>query len=220
MIEPDKAIGHIVFDCDGTLISSHQAILMGLQKLMGGELNRKVSIEEIEEKLDMRMDVIANNFRLDISTPESQKRLLDKWALISQKTEYQYALFDGIKDLLQELSKKGYCLYVWTGRDRVSTLDILNDLKAISWFYDFRTASDGIPKPHPQGMEELVGSFDKNKVVLIGDSVADQLGASQYGCHFLAASWCPNAKFENLLHDDLIKRPLDCVVHIERLLSN
>lgn len=219
MIEPEKAKGHIVFDCDGTLISSHQAILMGLQKLMGEELGRIISLEEVNDKLDMRMDVIARNFGLDISTPEEQKRLLDKWALISQRTEYQYALFEGIKDLLLELSKRQYSLYVWTGRDRKSTLSILQDLGVINAFYDFRTASDGIPKPHPQGMSELVGDFNKTDVILIGDTVADQLGASNYGCHFLAAGWNPNCQFEGLTSDQLIKDPLDCLGHIENLLS-
>ncbi len=219
MIEPEKAKGHIVFDCDGTLISSHQAIIMGLQKLMTDELGRMVGLDEINEKLDMRMDVIAHNFGLDISTPAEQKRLLDKWALISQKTEYQYALFEGIKDLLLELSKREYSLYVWTGRDRKSTLSILKDLGVIHTFFDFRTASDGIPKPHPQGMSELVGDFEKNNVILIGDTVADQQGASNYGCHFLPAGWNPNCQFEGLTSDQLIKDPMDCLGHIDKLIS-
>jgi len=219
MIEPEKARGHVVFDCDGTLISSHQAIVMGLQKLMSEELGRDVSMDEINQKLDMRMDVIANNFQLDISTPEKQKRLLDKWALISQKTEYQYALFDGIKELLLELERREYSLYVWTGRDRKSTLEILKDLEVVGKFYDFRTASDGMPKPHPQGMAELVGDFDKSNVVLIGDTVADQQGASNFGCSFLPAGWNQNCQFEGLSSDQLIKRPMDCLVHIEKMLS-
>jgi phosphoglycolate phosphatase len=219
MIEPQQAKGHIVFDCDGTLISSHQAIVMGLQKLMSEELARDVSMDEINEKLDMRMDVIANNFGLDISTPEKQNRLLDKWALISQKSEYQYALFEGIKDLLLELSKRQYSLYVWTGRDRKSTLDILKDLGVVGMFYDFRTASDGMPKPHPQGMYELVGDFEKTKVILIGDTVADQQGASNFGCSFLPAGWNPNCQFEGLASDQLINNPMDCLSHIENMLN-
>lgn len=112
----------------------------------------------------------------------------------------EYILFDGIRNLIFKLKNLNYKLYVWTGRDRASTISILKSLDIIEFFEDLRCFDDTIPKPHPQGPSELIDEcVDKDKVFVIGDSPSDIIGASQFGCHFVGALW----------HDEQIKLKLE-----------
>jgi len=70
----------------------------------------------------------------------------------------QYQLFEGIKELIQELSP--HCLlYVWTARGRSSTLRILQELGVSSYFDGVSCWDDSLPKPHIEGLQNLVGQF-------------------------------------------------------------
>lgn len=98
-------------------------------------------------------------------------------------------MFDGIQDLLEELKEKGIKLYVWTARDRKSTQEILKTLEISSIFEDISTATDGIPKPSPDGLETMLFEVDPKSVLMIGDSYTDMLGAQDFGCTSIGVLW-------------------------------
>jgi phosphoglycolate phosphatase len=220
MIDPALAKAHIIFDCDGTLISSYEGIIDCLVIFLESELLRIVTRDEVKAKYYAQLDVMAAQFNITADTPEEQKRLLDKWAKISSSRDHQYALFPEIKELLIACEKQDWALYVWTGRDRTTTLEILKALGIMPYFWDVRTATDGIPKPHPMGMEELVGDQDKQKIVMIGDSGADLNGANNFGCHFIGARWCQQADHSSLVKCENVKAPMDCFALIKNLIKN
>jgi phosphoglycolate phosphatase len=190
--------GHIVFDCDGTLISSHEAVIQGLGYLMTEHLERDVPLSEVREKYSGDMSTVARNFGIDIRDQKLAQQLLKRWAEICGRREFNYALFEGIKDLLLQLGALDYKIYVWTARDRASTLAILKRLGIIQLFEDFRCVDDTIPKPHPMGLEELVGQFDRGQTMMIGDSTGDMNGAKSFGCASIAALWERSASWESL----------------------
>lgn len=206
--------GHIVFDCDGTIISSIEGIFKGIQVVMSDILGREVTRDEAFSKYDADMEKFANNFGLDISSEKTRSDLLKKWASVLEGQRNKYDLFDGIKELILKLEELGYRLYVWTARDRASTLSILKSLDVAKHFYDFRCMDDTIPKPHPMGLDELVGEFDRSKIMMIGDSPTDIRGAKSFGCRSIGALWCSFSNEENLREmeaDFLAKSPLDCL---------
>ena len=222
MIDPDEALGHVVFDCDGTLISSHEAILETLTQLFEEELGRQIPLEEMRKKYYPQMDILMKNFGfgpdgLGKDDPEVEKRLIKRWSQISTQANCRYALFPEIKELLSACEKENWAQYVWTGRDRVTTLEILKTLGIMPYFYDIRTATDGIPKPHPQGMEDLLPGRDKKRIVLIGDSGADQKGAKNFGCHFIGAAWCNHSEQDAIRKDLHANHPMGCVDLIKSL---
>jgi phosphoglycolate phosphatase len=215
---PNEAKGHIVFDCDGTLISSMQAVFKAIQQFMSEYLEREVTPEEVKSKYTADMMALCQNFGLDIGAEDQQQKMFKRWTEIAAANEHQYDLFDGIKDLVHDLSESGYCLYVWTLRDRRSTLEILKQLGIIGHFFDFRCMDDTTPKPHPQGLEELVGGFAKDNIVVIGDTAADIEGANNFGCKSIAALWCENineAYIEKAGPSFNAKVPHECIKIIE-----
>lgn len=215
----DESRGHIVFDCDGTLISSLMGIQLGLQELFTDVLKRDVSLEEVIKHYTVDYKEFLLNFGIDITDENLVKEIQDKWAKLSVDMGTRFALFPGIVELIDQLISLNYKLYVWTARDRASTLGILKNLNIISKFEDLRCYDDTTPKPHPMGLEEMVGSFDKSKTVMIGDSTADIEGAKNFSCLGIAALWSDGIDEKKMLEsgaDFTAYAPLDCLEYIKK----
>lgn len=112
--------------------------------------------------------------------------------------QLKYELFPGIKDLLLKLSAEDYTLYVWTARDRKSTLRILKEQGVLHLFDSLCTVEDALPKPHISGLLELVGNTSKSSVCVIGDTSNDILGAKNFGVKGIGAIWSRLANEEIL----------------------
>ena len=216
--------GHIVFDCDGTLISSFEAILEGIGEVMSLILNREVGREEVLEKYESDLLALAHNFGLNPDEDEDlKKKLIKTWEEVAHKANvekrHQFRLFPEIKELIKDLSKD-YQLYVWTARDRKSTLHILKDLGVASFFLEFRCVDDCAPKPLTEGLEQMVGDIDKSKIIVIGDSPTDIRGAKNFGVKSIAACWADETFYqacERYQPEFKAMRPKDCLSIINGL---
>ncbi len=98
-------------------------------------------------------------------------------------------LYPGILDLLDKLGLEGLKLYVWTARTRHSTVEFLRSLDIITRFEDLYCSTDSYPKPDAEGLKEMLGNVDPSTVVIIGDSMSDIYGASNYGAHSIGVCW-------------------------------
>lgn len=105
--------------------------------------------------------------------------------LINHKKE----LCPGVYDLVKKLSSENYNLFVWTGRDRISTIQILSKYQISKYFIEISCCDDTTPKPHPSGLENLVSTYEKENVLLVGDTSSDVHGAQNYGISCLAVLW-------------------------------
>jgi phosphoglycolate phosphatase len=181
--------GHIIFDCDGTLISSHDKIIRALHKLVEEEMKTKISIDFVTERYTTRLDQCFHNFGIDASDQATRERLNRRWQELDHDFGYDFNLYDGFPKLLSDLKNNNYQLYVWTARGRASTIEILKKLGIASLFTDFRCGDDTIRKPHPMGLEELVGGQDKKKCIMVGDSYSDVEGANYFGIASIGALW-------------------------------
>lgn len=129
----------------------------------------------------------------------------------------RYQLFPGIKELL-ETNRKDCLYYVWTARGRLSTMRLLEELGIRSYFEEFSTPDDAIPKPHIAGLLDLVGSTPKNAICVIGDSANDMLGAKNFGVLAIGATWNKETR-ESYLKDSgadfIVSDPSECSKLIE-----
>ena len=191
--QPMKKIMNVVFDCDGTLVSSHEAMLSTLQTLVSEERAGQISMDEVRAKYDADMLQCAKNFNLDFSNPE---RLLKRWSELSAQSARAMA-YPGMSSLLQTLESSGVRLLVWTGRDRASTLEILKSADLLKYFEELVCADDITPKPHPAGLAKLLDGEDKSNCLHIGDSYTDIQGAKLYGIKSVGALWGEHAQKEN-----------------------
>ncbi|AYF44993.1 HAD hydrolase, family IA, variant 1 [Halobacteriovorax sp. BALOs_7] len=182
--------GYIVFDCDGTLVSSKEAVISAVAEVMSIILQRDVSIEEARKKYGPDMVYTANQFGLDPVGSEIQRnKLMSTWKEVTSKQSNDYKLFAGMKKLILDLLNQEFQLYVWTARDRRSTLRILDDQDVLQHFLELRCLDDTTPKPHPQGLIEMLEDAPKDKIMLIGDSFSDTQGAKSFGVKSIGALW-------------------------------
>lgn len=213
------AIKALIFDCDGTLISSQQAILVGIQQLMSEYRGMPVAMEEVHQKYSPDMGVIAERFGLNLADPANLQWASKRWAEILQNHHNDYAVFDGLLELLEKLQEEGLELYVWTARDRRSTREILTRLNLMSFFLDMRCFDDTTPKPDPAGLEQLVPHLlDRKQVAVIGDSTTDIMGAKSFGAYALAAFWdvhVNKAAMKAAGPDAILERPADLLSWLE-----
>lgn len=100
-----------------------------------------------------------------------------------------FKLFDGIKELLVDLSRAGFEMSVWTARSHRSTAESLERLEIASYFWEIYGNDDGFPKPNPWGLAKITEGFEKKNLLHVGDSVGDLEGASAFGIDVIAACW-------------------------------
>lgn len=132
-------------------------------------------------------------------------------------------LYVGIKELVVFLKKRGVKCYVWTARNRFSTVEILKSLSIIDFFEDLYCSTDGDPKPSPVGLQQMLEGIDSKKVLVIGDSVTDMYGSKSYGAIAIGAIWDnPSAVSKKILMEsgaDYICESVDeCKKLLEKLL--
>jgi phosphoglycolate phosphatase len=200
----------VVFDCDGTLISSmgvvHTVLAQSLTKVLG----RSVTLSEVLEKFDAHLEIMFKRFNL---TKTQEADMLKDWSEQTLPKYNSYQLFPGIRELLTKLQEQEFELYVWTARDRFSTLEILKSVNALHFFLDLKTSTDTPVKPHLSGLKAMVGEMNPKDVIVIGDSYTDILGAKNFGAKSIGATWCPNSQPQILTEMGawaLANTPQDC----------
>lgn len=99
-------------------------------------------------------------------------------------------VFSEIPELLEELSRLNVDLYMWSLRPRASLVRITKEVGIYHYFRDARGSDDGnYPKPHPEGLNELLLGYDLEKVCHVGDGSGDFAGARAQKIPFIAACW-------------------------------
>lgn len=132
-----------------------------------------------------------------------------------------YSLFPGIRELVVELAAV-HQLYVWTARDRISTLRILQENGIYSYFEGLATVSDAPPKPHIGGLQSLLNGVAKEAICVIGDSSNDIFGAKLFGVTAIGAAWSPQTNGSNLKDagaDFIVSHPSECSKLVEQNLK-
>lgn len=105
---------------------------------------------------------------------------------------YPTRLYPGMKDLINDISDLDCELFVWTARNRNSTIEILDSLGIISEFKDLSCvgSSEAAQKPSPEGIQNmLLHAESRDEVIVIGDSLGDMIGGKRYGAHTIGALW-------------------------------
>ena len=100
-----------------------------------------------------------------------------------------YFLFKGMREFLIELKSLDFQLSIWTARPRRSTLESLKLFGINSFFTEIFCYDDGLPKPHPMGLNMLTEGIEKKEILHIGDSLSDIEGAHAFGIEVVAACW-------------------------------
>lgn len=203
-----------IFDIDGTLIDTEQAILCSLQKFLKVDYGRDVDLKDL-------------NFALGIPGVYALRQLgvddinegFDRWDSLMKEYYYTIDVFSGIKELLDELKKHSVMTGVVTSK---TNLEFSNDFVPFGLVkhlpYVVCADDTELHKPHPEPLLKFleISGAEAKSSIYIGDTIYDYECARDAGVDFGLALWgCRNHeaipakyKFEkpqdilSLLHDE------------------
>ena len=103
---------HIVFDVDGTLINTEYAVLHSLQDTLKEVLNKNYEISELEFALGITGEAAIMQFGI-----ANISETVDLWNKNLNNYKNSVGVFDGIKEILSELSPE-YKLGIVTSKTK------------------------------------------------------------------------------------------------------
>jgi HAD superfamily hydrolase (TIGR01509 family) len=106
-------------------------------------------------------------------------------------------IYPGIDDILKMLKERGIKLSVYTGKGSTAAAITLKKLGIYDYF-DMVVTGDDIKghKPSPEGVDVFVNKYnlDRNRVLIIGDAIADIKAALNSGIKSASVVWDSYAK--------------------------
>jgi phosphoglycolate phosphatase len=180
----------VVFDWDGTLADSTSIIAAALQS----------ACRDLGEPVPGDVDA---RFVIGLGLADALARVAPGLAVerhpeLSARYRHHYLardpeipLFEGARELLDELALAGYFLAVATGKTRVGLDRALAANVLAGRFHATRCADEGRPKPHPDMLLHLIERLRVTPVrtLMIGDTTHDLEVARAAGAASVAVAY-------------------------------
>jgi len=168
----------VLFDLDGVLISSDQAWIIALQKVLAEEELFVPPVQKIKENLALstigKIKIFFPEMSNNPSTLSKLTRKVDQYYL-SHIAE-NVILVDKSIELLASLRKLGIRLGVVTNNGGDVTKSILKTFKLTKYFESVNHLDNSEkPKPDPSALFMSIDYFkiDKSNALFVGDSPSD-----------------------------------------------
>ncbi len=180
---------NFAFDFDGTLVDSMPVVVEGLSWAIAQCQCREPSRDELVATFGPPPEGVLAKW----VEPEKLAQALALWHEFEAKAPMP-TVFDGVEELLAAIAAKGRGLGLFTGRDRKSTLHILNALKWTSLFEPEMVfcGDDGLPnKPSGVALKKMVEikKWVPQQSLMVGDHPFDMAAARDAGFRAGAALW-------------------------------
>ena len=198
---------HVIFDIDGTLIDTEEAILQSLQDTVREMLHKDIKKPELKFALGIPGSVTLRKLGITDTA-----RANGRWNEHLLKYKSRIRLFDGIPELLDSLKANGCKLGIVTSKTRHEyTADFAAPFVLSGYFGTVICVEDTArPKPSPDPLLAYLNASDANAAdtLYIGDTLYDSQCAQNAGVDFGLAAW-GNAAVQEIPADYLFKRPAD-----------
>ena len=190
-----------IWDLDGTLLDSYEAILSGIEETFA-----QFSIPYDKGKV---REFILKYSVQDLLVQVAEERKLDVEVLNQVRAQSlaeknaQVVLMPGARDVLAWAEESGIQQFVYTHKGD-NALTILRDLGLESYFTEILTSQSGFArKPSPEAATYLLGKYqlDSEKTYYIGDRTLDVKFAQNSGIqsiNFLESSYEGNHRIQSL----------------------
>lgn len=189
-----KKFDLIVFDWDGTLMDSTATIVTCIQAAardLGLPVpDNKMAAYVIGLGLQEAMQAVLPGLE-----PKYYPHMVERYRYHYLTKDKGLTLFDGVREMLADLSQQGYFLAVATGKSRVGLNRALDAADLLSVFDATRCADETFSKPHPAMLQELTRELgqDMRRTVMIGDTTHDLQMAINAGAAGIAVHYGAHA---------------------------
>ena len=192
--EIQKKIEAVVFDLDGTLLDTLEDLTASMNRVLE---SKKFPSHPVESYLHFIGDgarMLAQRVLPEQERSESQinnihqafeKDYRDNWGVHTD-------LYNGIAEMLDQLSEKGLKLSVLSNKPHEFTVITTNHFLSRWNFECVFGQRQGVPKkPDPAGVYEISEQLKipVEKMVYLGDFGVDMLTAKAAGCYAVGVTW-------------------------------
>lgn len=178
----------IIFDMDGTLLDSSKAIFQTIN-----EMRQSLSLAPLKkEKIVKIINNISQNplkelYNLEKIDENFKQKAEEKFKQYYFQSSF---LYEGIENLLSNLSAKNYLLAVASNAPKKNLREILKFHKIEHFFFQIEGASEEIPqKPNPTMLNLIINSQKNKEIYFIGDSIKDFEAAQNADVNYIQVRW-------------------------------
>jgi len=180
----------IIFDMDGTLVNSSITIANAINYV-----RRQLGFEPMDTALILSKvnDHTINPAQFFYHAPKfahDHERWFSEY--YTRNHDKELVLYDGIRELLDDLKHAGYKLAVATNAYRRSTIESLSHL-GIYVYFDAIACYDDVykGKPYPDMLFKLLEELhvSKEASLFIGDGPRDEQAAKRAGIDYIMVDW-------------------------------
>jgi phosphoglycolate phosphatase len=180
----------IVFDWDGTLADSTAIIVDAIRAAcadVGVEIPDRTSARYV---IGLGLADALRHVAPGLPV-EKHPELAARYRHHYLAHDGEIPLFDGARELLQDLDDAGFYLAVATGKTRVGLDRSLLHHRLQQRFHATRCGDEGRPKPHPDMLLHVMATtgITADAALMVGDTVHDLDLARNAGAQALAVAW-------------------------------
>jgi len=180
----------LVFDWDGTLMDSADAIIVSIQLSC-----LDLGLPAPERERAAHVIGLGLKDALSYAVPELPS---SDYGKLAERYRHHYLardpgieLFPGMREMLAALKENGHLLAVATGKSRAGLERVFAATQLKSYFDASRCADETHSKPHPAMLQELMQELliEPEATLMIGDTAHDLQMAANAGVPALAVSY-------------------------------
>ena len=186
----------IIFDVDGTLVDSQDAIVAAMLSAFQSQSMAPPNRSEMLSIVGLSLD---EAFATLVPEASSDRRALlvqgykDAFIALRRQNRGEAAtpMFSGARDLVISLHERGHVLGVATGKARRGVNHFVETHSLQNRFTVVQTADDAPSKPHPQMILNcLAGAeIEPQDAVIIGDTEFDMAMGAAAGVRRIGVEW-------------------------------
>ena len=180
----------LVFDWDGTLMDSAEAIVASIQ-LSCSDLGLPVPTRERAAHVIGLGLKDALSYAVPELPPSDYGKLAERYKYHFMARDPDIELFAGVREMLIALKEAGHVLAVATGKSRAGLNRVLEATRLKPYFDSSRCADETHSKPHPAMLQELMQELlaAPEATLMIGDTTHDLQMAVSAGVAGLGVSY-------------------------------
>lgn len=180
---------HIIFDIDGTLLNTEDTVFASLRRVGKELLHRDLSDDEIRKTLG-----VPGLKALEmVGVPQKEcHSALKLWEKYFEEDIALVKHFPGIRELLEELTNRGYKLGIITSKNLKEFNTDFVPFGLLPYFGIIITADDSLThKPDKGPMIEYMkrANIEPSEALYLGDAIYDYKCANSAGVDFILALW-------------------------------
>lgn len=178
---------HIIFDFDGTLANTMPVVIDIAETMLGD----RISDKDIARYRNMTVKQVLKEAKVPLYKVPG---LLVKGRPLLQKRMHEVVVFTGLEDVVRDLAKNDYELYVVSSNSATIINNFLSDKKLKSYFKKVYGNVGIFSKA--QALKKVVRrqGFSLSEAIYIGDEVRDIEAAKKIGMPIISVTWGYNGK--------------------------